>query len=396
MKKLLLTLSGLALAVAMLPYSVAAETGDTPPAPTTEATAPEKTPDAPAAPEKEKADAPSQEAPAPSDSSAKAETPATPKKFSETDLVMEVNGLPITVLDVRELFTGRYGREFEQIPEEQRALVMPQLQQMIMNELIQRRLLQSAADKEGMKVSDEEIEAALAEISKQLPEGTDLDQFAKDSGISIARIREQIHQDLKVRKLYDKVTVDVKTPDESEARGYFDAHSQEFEQAESVDASHILIATEGITDATQLAAKEKIAKELHDEIVAKKGENFAEMAKLHSDCPSKVQSGDLGEFEKGQMVKEFEDAAFSQAIGEIGNVVKTEFGYHIIRVNERKEAKTLSFDEVKEELTESLFDQAKSAKLESYIAELREAANIVYPEGMEPKGAKEEAPIKPS
>lgn len=329
---------------------------------------------------------------------AAAETPAAPAPaaapapISETDVVLEVNGTPITVLDVRELFTARYGRQFEQMPPEQRSLIEPQIQQMVMNELIQKTLLIDAADKEGLKASDEEVEASLQEIAKQIPEGESLEEFAKTAGVSLGRIREQIAIDTRIRKLFDKVTSEVAKPAEAEVKKYFDEHPEEFDQKASVDAAHILISTQGITDAAQLAAKEKVAKELREEIVSKKGENFAEMAGLHSDCPSKAQGGDLGEFEKGQMVPEFETAAFAQEIGAIGDLVKTDFGYHIIKVNGKKEAKTLEFAEVKEELGEDLYEQAKSEKMGGYVEGLREKAKIVQPGAPEAPQAPGAAP----
>ncbi|NLT70963.1 MAG: hypothetical protein GXX91_09745 [Verrucomicrobiaceae bacterium] len=320
---------------------------------------------------------------APAPLSAPAE-PAAPAP-ADTDVVLTVDGTEITVGDVRELFTGRYGRQFEQLPPEQRAMIEPQIQQMVMNDLIQKTLLSNAANKEGMTATDEEVETSLKEIATQIPEGTTLEAFAASAGISLDRIRKQIAEDTKIRKLYEKITADVAQPEEATVKTYFEEHPEEFAQKASVDAAHILISTQGITEPAQLAAKEKVAKELREELVAKKGENFAEMASLHSDCPSKAQGGDLGEFEKGQMVPEFETAAFAQEIGAIGETVKTQFGYHIIKVNGKKEAKTLLFAEVREELTARLHDEGRSAKMGSYVEELRKTAKIEQPGAPEPE-----------
>lgn len=355
MKNTTTLLPGLATVFGLGLMPLAATAQDAPPAP--------KSPEAPAA------------APAAPDAPQAAPAP----QIKETDVILEVDGTPITVLDVRELFTARYGRQFESMPAEQRAMIEPQIQQMVMNELVQKTLLINAADKEGMKVTPEEVENSLKEIATQIPEGASLEEFAKTAGVSLDRIRQQISTDTKVRKLYEKVTADVATPAEAEVKKYFDEHPEEFEQKASVDAAHILISTQGIEDPAQLAAKEKIAKELREEIVSKKGENFAEMAGLHSDCPSKAQGGDLGEFEKGQMVPEFEKAAFAQEVGVIGECVKTDFGYHIIKVNGKKDAKTLAFAEVKEDLTKTLLDQAKSEKMSTYISGLQEKAKIKQP-----------------
>jgi len=364
MKNTTTLLPGLAtvLGLGLMPLAITAQ--DAPPAP--------KSPEAPAA---EAAPA----APAAPGAPAEAPAPAERPQLKETDIVLEVDGTAITVLDVRELFTARYGRQFEAMPAEQRAMIEPQIQQMVMNELIQKTLLTNAADKEGMKVTPEEVEKSLKEIAAQIPEGASLEEFAKTAGVSLDRIRQQISTDTKVRKLYEKVTADVAAPAEADVKKYFDEHPEEFEQKASVDASHILISTQGIEDPAQLAAKEKIAKELRAELVAKKGENFAEMAGLHSDCPSKAQGGDLGEFEKGQMVPAFETAAFSQEVGVIGETIKTDFGYHIIKVNGKKEAKTLAYADVKEDLTKTLLDQAKSEKMGTYVEGLREKAKIKQP-----------------
>lgn len=355
MKNTTTLLPGLATVFGLGLMPLAATAQDAPPAP--------KSPEAPAA--------------APAAPDAPQASPAP--QIKETDVILEVDGTPITVLDVRELFTARYGRQFESMPAEQRAMIEPQIQQMVMNELVQKTLLINAADKEGMKVTPEEVENSLKEIATQIPEGASLEEFAKTAGVSLDRIRQQISTDTKVRKLYEKVTADVATPAEADVKKYFDEHPEEFEQKASVDAAHILISTQGIEDPAQLAAKEKIAKELREEIVSKKGENFAEMAGLHSDCPSKAQGGDLGEFEKGQMVPEFEKAAFAQEVGVIGECVKTDFGYHIIKVNGKKDAKTLAFAEVKEDLTKTLLDQAKSEKMSTYISGLQEKAQIKQP-----------------
>lgn len=346
---------GLAMILGLfaLPFQLSAQ--DTPPEPKTSPaeTTPAKTAPAPAA-------------------------PAAPA-MKDSDVVLEVDGTPIRVIDVRELFTGRYGSQFENMPPEQRALIEPQLQQMVVNDLVQRTLMSNAATKEGLKAEEADIEEALEMIKTRIPEGETLESFTKAAGISVDRIRDQIATETKLRKLYEKVTADVAAPAEAEVKKYFEEHPAEFEQEASIDAAHILIATNESTDPAVLASKEKIAKELREEIVSKKGENFAEMAKLHSDCPSKLQGGDLGEFQKGQMVPEFEKAAFAQEIGVIGDVVKTDFGYHIIKVNDRKEAKTLTYDEVKEKLSGNLFEQAKGEKMQAYVADLQKNAKIVRP-----------------
>jgi len=105
---------------------------------------------------------------------------------------------------------------------------------------------------------------------------------------------------------------------------------------ESVEARHILIAVKPDDDKAAKALKMKKAEKIRDQLVEKKGENFEVIAAEVSDCPSKSKGGMLGVFGRGQTVPAFEEAAFSQKVGEIGPVVETSFGYHVIEVLDRK------------------------------------------------------------
>jgi len=301
----------------------------------------------------------------------------TPTAFTPDSVVMTVDETPITVQDVREVFNGRYGRQFEQMPPEQRAMIEPQLQQMILGELVSRTLLLNAATKDGYVASEEELASTLAKIAEQVPDGTTLEEYAAKGGISVDRIKGQITSELKINQLLAVLTKDVVAPTDAEVQKYYDEHGEEFAQDATVDASHILIATKDPADEAALTAKKAEIDKIRAELVAAKGENFAELAAKHSDCPSKAQGGSLGEFSAGQMVPEFEKAAFAQEVGAISEPIKTEFGYHIIKVNAKTEAKQLAFAEVKDDLTERLFEERKGELMDGYIGGLQKTAVIV-------------------
>ncbi|MDA9922628.1 peptidylprolyl isomerase [Verrucomicrobiales bacterium] len=160
---------------------------------------------------------------------------------------------------------------------------------------------------------------------------------------------------------------------------YYDEHPDEFSQKEMVAASHILLSTQEASDENAIAAVKAEADKLKEQLGKEDGKTFEELATAHSDCPSKAQGGSLGEFGRGQMVPEFEKAAFTQKIGEVGAPIKTQFGYHLIKVTDKKEAKTTPYAEVQEELASSLFEQAKGKEVQSYLTQLRSKANIVNP-----------------
>ncbi len=158
-------------------------------------------------------------------------------------------------------------------------------------------------------------------------------------------------------KLISGVTVD-----EQELKMYFNDNKHLFNQPEMVKASHILV------------ADENRAMEIVDELEG--GMDFEDAARSYSSCPSSEVGGALGEFGRGQMVPEFEEAAFNMELGEISAPVKTQFGYHIIRLEERKEAKDASFDDSREEVEKQVILRKQEAKYMEKINSLKDVYKV--------------------
>jgi peptidyl-prolyl cis-trans isomerase C len=154
--------------------------------------------------------------------------------------------------------------------------------------------------------------------------------------------------------------------DEKEVKAYFEEHTEEFVGEETVNASHILVDSEDL------------AKEIYEKI--KNGDiSFEDAAREYSSCPSKERGGNLGDFSKGQMVPEFDSAVFAMAEGEITETpVKTQFGYHLIKLISKTEAKALPFAEVKEGIYNALLNEKRKKAYESKINQLK----IMYPVDM--------------
>lgn len=158
-----------------------------------------------------------------------------------------------------------------------------------------------------------------------------------------------------------KLLEDIKVSDE-EAKAYYEANKNQFKNQSTVSAKHILVDSE-----------EK-AFDIKKEIEA--GKAFEEAAKEYSSCPSKAQGGNLGNFSRGQMVPEFEEAAFSQKIGVVGEPVKTQFGYHLIKVENKTEEASKAFDEVKESIIARLVQERQNMKYMQYTEELKTKFNV--------------------
>ena len=149
-------------------------------------------------------------------------------------------------------------------------------------------------------------------------------------------------------------------------------------QAGQIRASHVLLNTRGKDEVAKSVAKAKIEELL---VQAKAGGDFAGLAIANSDCPSKARGGDLGFFGKGQMVPEFDQAAFALKEGEISDVVETQFGYHIIR--------RTGFADIKGEIISQMENERKRGATVEYLGKLKAEANIIWPE-KEQEGAQQE------
>ena len=240
--------------------------------------------------------------------------------------------------------------------------------------VLQRLLLREAAAK---NISATEAEADEF-IKERLPNGVTLEAVAAQQGVTVEDIRKDVLENLGIEKFLETLFDDFEATTDEAAKAEYDKMLAEnpdvFKTPESVQASHILVKVEkGADDATKEAARKKI-EELRQKILD--GADFAEVAKENSDCPSSARGGDLGQFRRGQMVKPFEEAAFTQPIGEVGPVVETDFGFHIIKVTGKTEAGEQSFEDLKEKIKEHLDTPRKNNIVSDYLDALRSKAEI--------------------
>lgn len=241
-------------------------------------------------------------------------------------------------------------------------------QMQVVNQLTRRVLLKQFVEEQNIDVSDEEIKGELEKIKfflKSNPNNAErpLEEILEAQGSSISELEDEVRRTLALSKYLDK------TVSEDEKKSYFEANKNAF-NGEKVKASHVLIDTRKMkTDAELEEAKKKI------EVIKKEidnGADFAEVAKKYSDCPSAEKGGDIGFFQrKGSIVEEFAEVAFSMNVGEVSEPIKTQFGYHIVKVTEKEPGQEVSYDDVAdmvdfvymqiktENLLKGLFEKAK-------------------------------------
>jgi peptidyl-prolyl cis-trans isomerase C len=243
----------------------------------------------------------------------------------DNKILANVGGIAITNAEIDEFLAG--------LGQRGQAYNTPEGRAAILNQVVANKLLLLDARKNLLEM-EPEFKAQLAKFKENL-----LVSYATEKAIA-------------------SVTVSDK-----EVEDYYNANSERFMGDEAVSASHILVATE------------EEAREIYGRIAS--GEStFEEEALAHSTCPSKANGGNLGEFGRGQMVPEFDRAVFAMEVGEItSEPVQTQFGYHLIKLNEKKEAAITPLAEIQNELKMALLDEKKHQAYESKINQLK----ILFP-----------------
>ena len=239
-------------------------------------------------------------------------------------ILATVNGTPITEDEVNEFLMGlgQRGASYN----------TPEGKKVILNQLIGDKLLLIDA-KRNLLEAEAEFKAELAKLKDRL-----LTSYA-------------------LEKVLARVTVSDKDVEE-----YYEANKDKFVSGESVNASHILVETE------------QKALEVLAEIKA--GKAFEDAAREYSSCPSKEQGGSLGDFGRGQMVPEFDTAVFEMEVGTVTETpVKTQFGYHLIKLNSKSESKAMPLSEIAPQIKEGLLGEKRRTAYESRINQLK----ILYP-----------------
>lgn len=295
-------------------------------------------------------------------------TAATVAAPQSNGVVARVNGVAIDAIELRRakkvLLRG------QSVPPEQEAVIDKQA----VEQLVSAELLYQAAAKREVKDLGKEVDAKLAQGKARFKDEQSFVKAIKDLEMDEKDLREYTRRDLLISHFVETEFVSKVVVSEAETRAFYDKNQDKFKQEEAFKASHILIGVDEKASAGDrkkaLEKAEKLSKELAG------GADFAALAKANSTCPSSQQGGDLGFFGKGQMVPEFEKAVFALKPGEISPVVETKYGYHIIRLTEKKAAGTTDYKDVKAKIEEFLKGQKINEAIQKYLADARKTARI--------------------
>jgi peptidyl-prolyl cis-trans isomerase C len=287
--------------------------------------------------------------------------------------VASVNGVAITEAEVQketDRFTHQAAAAGQQIGPEQ----LTELRKEVLDSLISREVVYQEAERRGLKATDSEVDQKLAELKKGFPSEAEYQAVLQRMNVTEPELRAQVSRQLTMKKLIDQAVIPDVAVTDAEVKKYYDEHPDDFKMGEQVRASHIL---KKVDAKASEADKAKAQKELTDlQARLKKGEDFSEVAKKSSDCPSAPRGGDLGFFPRGQMVPPFENSAFALKSGDVSDIIETQFGYHLIKVTDKKPAGTLTYDESKEKIAQYLKQEKATDKVSKFIEELKSKAQI--------------------
>jgi len=296
--------------------------------------------------------------------------PAAPA-VAKNEIIARVNGKPIYGIELLRARKALMSRQpNSQIPEDK----LKEFDKQTLDQLTSAELLYQAGQKLQPTDIDKQVDDRINQSKKRFPTEQDYKNAIKALDMTEGDLREYSRRDLIISNYIQQTFAPKVSVSDEESKKFYDQNIDKFKQPESVRASHILIGLDAkAADADKKKAREK-AETVRRDLAG--GADFSKLAKQHSTCPSSQQGGDLGYFGRGQMVPAFENVAFTLKPGEISDVVETQFGYHIIKVVDKKEASTMPYKDAKARIDDYLKNQKMNTSVTSFLEEARKTAKI--------------------
>ena len=295
------------------------------------------------------------------------------QKEPSKDTVAVVNGVEISRADF-DAEISRARQQFARLGQPISGTRLSKIKKDVLENLIGRELLYQTSQKHGIKVDEAAINNQLAMLKKRFPSEAEFNKVLSKNNLSEAAMRAQLERNTAIKEFIDKQFVQKVTISDKESKAYYESNPEYFKQPEQVQASHILIKIDSEADESQKAQARKKIEKIQKRL--QKGEDFAALAKEFSQCPSNAKGGDLGYFRRGQMVPPFEQVAFALKPGAVSDIVETKFGYHLIKVIDKKAETTIPYKDVKDKLEQHLKREKIQKEVTLYVEKLKEKAKV--------------------
>jgi peptidyl-prolyl cis-trans isomerase C len=294
-----------------------------------------------------------------------------PAGGSGADVAAKVNGVPITTLELNRSFQAHVQVPYSTVQEDPRA---KEVLRQILDNLIDRELLLQRAKSLKMAVLAQQVDTQMQQLQKRFPSQEAFEQALTAQNLTMDAVKKDVESHLLRQRLVQQEILDKVNVSAGDVQTFYEKNKDKYVEEEQVRARHILIKVPpDVSPADDARLKGKADDALKR---VKQGENFAALATELSDDGSKESGGDLGFFPRGRMVPAFEEVAFTLQPGQTSEVVRTQFGFHIIKVEERKTGRALAFDEAKAQVKDDLTQQQTYERYQQYMAGLRSKAKV--------------------
>ncbi|MEJ2201739.1 MAG: peptidylprolyl isomerase [Desulfuromonadaceae bacterium] len=275
--------------------------------------------------------------------------------ISETDLLNAIQGYAMAL----------HRKTMEHLSTDELA----EVRELALEKVLSRELIYQEALSRGLLATSEVVAEEIGRLRKNFSSAEEFYATLNRAGIDQLSYQRMIRQDLTVNLLTERKLAELPEPDEEQVEARYRTCPEGMKSLPRIRASHILLKIpEGERDATyerMVALRQRCRQE-----------DFAELAREFSACPSGARGGDLGYFKPGDMVYSFSEAAFAQAVGVVGEIVESPFGFHLIKVTDRVEGKFLSLEEARPQLRQLLKEEAAARELKNWVGELKSRAVI--------------------
>lgn len=295
------------------------------------------------------------------------------KKQTASDKVAVVNGVIFTQKDL-DVEMERIKKRLSMIKGPLSDSQQKEFKERTLQKIIGRELLFQESQRKQIKIDDAKVNEEFMTLKKRYTTEDDFNKSLSENNFTEATYKDSLKQQMAIKELVDQLFIQKVSIKEEEIKSYYDSQPQLFKQPEKVVASHILIKVDPEANDAQKSEARKKIEEVQQRL--KKGEDFATLAKELSQCPSSANGGSLGAFARGQMVKPFEESSFSLKPGEMTDIVETQFGYHLIKVTDKRPETTIAFKDARDRIEQYLKNTKVQEQVREYVEVLKKKAKI--------------------
>lgn len=247
--------------------------------------------------------------------------------------------------------------------------------QRVLDDMVSGELLYQSSETKGLSPTDAEVDVELASQSQRFGGVEAFESALEEQGIPLERVKLQLKKDLGIQKLVERDFMPGLSVTEQEKQAFYAENRESMQQPAQYKAAHILVSVDESATPEEKAELKKKAESIRS--MVETGQDFGELAAKNSGDPgSKDQGGELGWMTEGQTVPPFEAALKSLEPGELSGVVETRYGYHIIKLQDRREAGAMPYEEVEERIEEFLERRGLQERLQQELEILRDAATV--------------------